>query len=94
MATSREIKHNYQVFSPNISVLVTDLNRIFALISERLDIIEGLRGDSPFASSGQQHIADAPTAHTTVTTNDLDVLGLWINAVIAALESSGLTKGS
>jgi hypothetical protein len=74
--------------------LVSELNRIFSLLAERLDIFEGIRGTSPFAFSGQAHIADAPTSHTTVTTADLDVLGAWINAILAALESSGLVKES
>jgi hypothetical protein len=89
---TREIKQVYKVTAHSLNDLVSQLNRIFSLMSERLDEMEGYRGASPFASSGHDHITDAVTTHAFANVESLDALGEKINEILDILETSGLME--
>jgi hypothetical protein len=92
MTTSREIKELYPISTSSIEGLVSQLNMNFRKIADRLDEIEGLRGTSPFAFSGQTHVADAITAHSSATTAELNALGSKINEILDILQTATLME--
>lgn len=58
----------------------------------RQDAITADKYNNPLLGAAQDHFADAVTAHSAATTDELDALGTKLNQVIAVLESHGLMK--
>ena len=63
-------KESYQISAQTMQALVTSLNRVLGRISDRLDKIEGLRGE--LETQGATFEGDVILSNVDLTVNDED----------------------